>query len=126
MFQTYGLCHLNIPVSDLQRTVGFYAGLFGMTEIRRFEDCVMLRTPNTHEVLTLTRNADKAKQMTKQEDFHFGFRLTELVDMNEILNQAMRLGGSSPTQGGAKEKGRVWASVKDPDGYDVEIFWENG
>src|SRR5438552_19044944 len=125
MFKSYGLSHINIPVHDLEQSVGFYSGLLGMTEIRRFDDCVMLRTPETHEVITITVNPEDAKMMAKIGGFHFGFRLTELVEMTKILEEATRLGGVPLTQGGAKEKGRVYAAVNDPNGYEVEIFWEN-
>jgi catechol-2,3-dioxygenase len=125
MFQSYGLSHINIPVKDLELSVRFYSGLIGMTEIRRFDDCVMLRTPGTHEVMTITVNPEEAKKMAEVGGFHFGFRLTELVEMSKILDEATRLGGTPKTHGGAKEKGRVYASMSDPDGYEVEIFWEN-
>jgi catechol 2,3-dioxygenase-like lactoylglutathione lyase family enzyme len=125
MFRTYGLSHINIPISNLERSVGFYTGLFGMQVIRRFDDCAMLRTPGTHEVMTLSVEPEEAKKMAKLAGFHFGFRLTELIDMNAVLEEAVRLGGTQPTQGGTREKGRVWAGITDPDGHEVEVFWED-
>ena len=125
MLKTYGLSHINIPVQDLERSVSFYAQLFGMQEIRRFDDCVMLRTPGTHEVFTMTRSPEAAKLMAELEGFHFGFRLTGLVAIDKVLEDATQLGGTPKSHGGTAEKGRVYAAVSDPNGYEVEIFWES-
>lgn len=125
MLQTFGLSHINLPVRNLEESVRFYAGLLGAKEIRRFDDCVMLRTPGTHEVITLTGNATEAEILSKSEGFHFGFRLRECQDIGEVAKELTRLGATGAEHGGSKEKGRLYAFARDPNGYTVEVFWEN-
>ncbi len=125
MLQTFGLSHINIPVRNLEESVRFYQGLLGAKEIRRFKDCVMLRTPETQEVITITENAEQTDILAKAEGFHFGFRLREPMDMSKVVEKLVQLGGKSAEHGGSKEKGRLYAFASDPNGYTVEVFWEN-
>jgi catechol 2,3-dioxygenase len=125
MLQTYGLSHLQISVGNLDRSVSFYKDLLGMTEIRRFDNCVMLQTPGAHEIFTINANSEEAKDAGKMGGIaHFGFRLREPMDMSKVLEEISRFGGKPISQGGNKEKGRLFAFATDPDGYEVEIFWE--
>jgi hypothetical protein len=47
------------------------------------------------------------------------------MEMKEVLQEITRLGGKPITEGGTKEKGRLYAFANDPDGYEVEVFWES-
>ena len=125
MLQTFGLSHLQITVSDLERSLNFYKGLFGMEEVRRFETCAMIQTPGTQEILTLNASLNEAAHVGKMGGIaHFGFRLREPMEMDQVLEAVTKLGGKAVTQGGSKEKGRLYAFGTDPDGYELEIFWE--
>jgi catechol 2,3-dioxygenase-like lactoylglutathione lyase family enzyme len=125
MFQAFGLSHLQIAVSDLEHSVRFYKELFGMKEVRRFEGCVMLQTPGAHDIFTINARSVEAKDVGAMGGVaHFGFRLREPVEMSKVLEAAAQLGGNPVEHGGSKEKGRLYAFAKDPDGYEVEIFWE--
>jgi len=125
VLQTYGLSHLQLTVSDLGRSVRFYQELFGMRELRAFDRCVMLQTPGTNEVLTLNADAEGAANAgTSGGIAHFGFRLRERVDMSKVLTEVARLGGKPLTHGESKVGDRAYAFATDPDGYEVEIFWE--
>lgn len=125
MLKTYGLTHINIPVKHFDASVRFYRDLFGMKEIRRFDKCVMLRTPGSHEVITIMDRAEEAEVLAKSEGFHFGFRLPEPIDMNKVMDEITHFGGKPLEQGGSKEKGRLFAFAHDPNGYTIEVFWEN-
>lgn len=125
MLQTFGLSHLQITVSDLNRSVRFYKELFGMREVRRFDSCAMIQTPGTHEIFTINASSDDQEHRGKMGGIaHFGFRLREPMEMNKILEHIVQLGGKAGSQGGSKEKGRLYAFGTDPDGYEVEVFWE--
>lgn len=125
MLQTYGLSHLQIAVSDLERSARFYRELFGMKEVRRFENCVMLQTPGTNEIFTINASADHSRPPGKMGGIaHFGFRLKEPMENGKVLEVVTRLGGKAVEQGGNKEKGRLFAFATDPDGYEIELFWE--
>ena len=125
MFQTYGLSHIQITVSDLNRSVRFYHELLGMKELRRFDHCVMMQTPGSHEIITINAKPEPHLEGGKMGGIaHFGFRLREAIEMDKILAEIARLGGKSMTQGGSKESGRLYAFGTDPDGYEIELFWE--
>ena len=99
MFQTYGLSHLQINVNDLERSVQFYKDLFGMKEVRRFDHCVMVQTPGTHEIFTINADPSEERDVGKMGGIaHFGFRLRDLVEMDRVFEEATRLGGRPLTQ----------------------------
>lgn len=126
MFQTYGLSHLQITTSDLEKSSRFYKEMFGMKEVRRFENCIMLQTPGTNEIFTINAGPDQPKSVSKMGGIaHFGFRLREPIENEKILETVTRLGGKAVDQGGSREKGRLYAFATDPDGYEIEIFWED-
>src|SRR5438046_830432 len=126
MLQTFGLSHIQITVSDLDRSSRFYKELFGMAEVRRFDNSVMVQTPGTHEIITINASPDEIQNVGKMGGIaHFGFRLREPMEMSKVLEDITRLGGKAVSQGGSKEKGRLYAFGTDPDGYDIEIFWED-
>ena len=126
MIQTYGLTHIQIVVRDLEKSVRFYQRVFGMKELFRVgTNSVMLQTPGSHEVFTLSgrpeSQADAGKLAGVQ---HFGFRLREKADMEELLAEIAQAGGT-PLEHGTRgqDKQEVWGFFNDPDGYAVEIFW---
>ena len=125
MLKTFGLSHIQITASDLDRSVRFYKELFGMKEVRRFEHCVMVQTPGTHEIFTVNAVPNEIQNVGKMGGIaHFGFRLREPMEMNKALEDIVRLGGKALEQGGSIENGRLCAYGTDPDGYEIEVFWE--
>ena len=54
---------------------------------------------------------------------HFGFRLQRAVDI-EKARLAIRAAGGSITKTGDFVPGEPYVFFKDPDGYDVEIWYE--
>lgn len=96
-----------------------------MRELRRFDRCAMMQTPGSHEIITINAEPESPDEVGKMGGVaHFGFRLREAIEMGKILDEIVRLGGKSMSQGGSKEKGRLYAFGADPDGYEIEIFWE--
>jgi catechol-2,3-dioxygenase len=124
MIQTFGVSHIQIAVKDLERSANFYQKLFGMKELRRMENVMMLQTPGSSEVFTINQDTDHQEIGHMGGIAHFGFRLREPMDMQEIIRAASNLGAIPTVHGGSEEKGRLYAFVKDPDGYELEIFWE--
>jgi catechol 2,3-dioxygenase-like lactoylglutathione lyase family enzyme len=126
MLQTYGLTHLQITVRDIEKATRFYQGLFGMKELRRNQKFVMLQTPDTQENFTINATPEHSKLAGVMGGFaHFGFRLREPIENEQVMAMVNRLGGKVIEQGGAQDKGRLYTIAHDPDGYEVEIFWES-
>ncbi len=125
MIQTFGVTHIQIAVKDLDRSAQFYKSFLGMKELRRFDNrAIMLQTPGSSEVFSI--NADPENESIGQTGgiAHFGFRLREPMDMESLINTASNLGATPIEHGGTEEKGRLYAFIKDPDGYELELFWE--
>jgi catechol 2,3-dioxygenase-like lactoylglutathione lyase family enzyme len=125
MFQSYGLTHLQIAVRDLEKSVGFYKHLFGMKELFRVgEHMVMLQTPGSKEVITINGNPNVKEVAGKLVGVqHFGFRLREKPDFAKMQDFILNAGGTNFEHGTRGEDGEVWAFFNDPDGYDIELFW---
>jgi catechol-2,3-dioxygenase len=86
----------------------------------------MLRTPGTQEVFTLNRDPALAPQAGQMGGVaHFGFRLRERQDLAQVLEQAVAAGGVGLKQGSRKQGAEQYAILKDPDGYEIEVFWES-
>ena len=127
MIQTYGLSHIQITVRDLERSARFYQELLGMQVLRRLgSSALMLRTPGGHEVFTLNGNPTHADEAGKMGGIaHFGFRLRSRTAVESIIDQTARAGGT-PLEHGTRGEGaqeEVYVFARDPDGYEIEIFW---
>jgi len=126
MIQTFGLTHIQLTVSNLERSLNFYQQLLGMKELFRIgSNAVMLQTPGSNEVFTLNCNPESTDVSGKMGGIaHFGFRLKQATDMSELLDAVAKAGGT-PVEHGERGKNREerYAFAADPDGYEIEFFW---
>ena len=122
MIRTRGLTHIHLVVRDLDRSLRFYKRVFGLEE--RFREglhMVFLNTPATHDLITLNENRDEAQLAgVKGGVNHFGFRLTEISDLDSDIKEVEAAGGTL-IQRGEHAPGVPFAYVKDPDGYVIEL-----
>jgi catechol-2,3-dioxygenase len=128
VIQSFGISHIQITVRDMDRSMKFYQELFGMRELFRIPKAhmVMLQTPGTQEVFSLNANPAYSQEAGKMAGIaHFGFRLKEPVALETLVEKVTRAGGTEIEHGSrmAGEEKENWLFTKDPDGYDVEIFW---
>jgi catechol-2,3-dioxygenase len=121
MLKTYGLGHLALAVHDLERSVAFYQAVLGSVVIYRDEGFVQLQTPGTHDVLVLERDPGRAGQSGGV--LHFGFRLRRAEDIALALEVVTRAGGEIVGQGEFCP-GEPYLFCLDPDGYELEIWYE--
>ncbi|MGQ0704112.1 MAG: VOC family protein [Gemmatimonadales bacterium] len=121
MVKTYGLTHIALAVRDLERSVGFYQKLLGAKVVYRDSGFVQLQTPRTRDVIVLEkspRQAGKAGGVV-----HFGFRLLNPGDIGTAVAAVQEAGGQV-TSTGEFVPGEPYVFARDPDGYEVELWYE--
>jgi catechol 2,3-dioxygenase-like lactoylglutathione lyase family enzyme len=121
MVRTYGLTHINLVVRDAERSLRFYAQVFGVEEYGRTEGLVHTRTPGCHDVITFDEHSPGAGE--SRGIAHFGFRLVSPADIDAAVAEVERAGGKLLRRG-EFSPGYPYAYVHDPDGYEVEIWYE--
>ena len=118
--KTSGFHHIQISVTDIERSLQFYTGLFGMEIAFRDGDLVFLRTPGANDLLTL-RPTDERVSPDGEGMQHFGFNI-KAEDFEAALAEVKQSGAeilSTGRHGGAQ--GSLYAYIKDPDGYTIEL-----
>jgi catechol 2,3-dioxygenase-like lactoylglutathione lyase family enzyme len=119
--KTRGLTHVALAVRDPERSMQFYTAVLGMQPVYTSADFVQLQTPGTFDVLVLERSAADAGR--RGGIVHFGFRLQDPADIAVAERAAMRAGGRVVSKG-EFVPGEPYLFVADPDGYEVEIWYE--
>lgn len=121
MVETHGLTHLSLAVADPQRSLDFYARVFGVKEYFRDEDQIQVQGPGRFDVLAFEKNREKAGSRAGID--HFGFRLKKAADIDLAVDEVLKAGGSLLRRG-EFAPGLPYAYVGDPDGYEIEIWYE--
>jgi catechol 2,3-dioxygenase-like lactoylglutathione lyase family enzyme len=119
--ETAGIRHVHLLVSDLARSIAFYAGAFGMQEkFRDGDDLVFMNTPGSHDSLALHLVGDDARVGQNGGYEHFGITVLDRSKLDEAIAEIERFGGSLVDRG-EHAPGVPYAYVRDPDGYVIEI-----
>lgn len=118
---THGLTHVALAVRDPARSFDFYHAVLGMAEVYRGEDFVQAQTPGSRDVLVFERRPDAAGRIGGVA--HFGFRLRRPEDLPQAL-AAIRAAGGEIREHGEFVPGEPYVFFTDPDGYEVEIWYE--
>jgi catechol 2,3-dioxygenase-like lactoylglutathione lyase family enzyme len=121
MFQTHGLTHINLAVRDLGRALRFYEQVFGLREYGRGQGLVHTRASGRHDIVSFTE--DPARAGSSGGIAHFGFRLVNPGDIDRAVAEVERAGGRLLRRG-EFAPGFPYAYIADPDGYEVEIWFE--
>lgn len=119
--RTYGLTHLSLAVSDLERSKRFYEQAFDAREYWRDDASIQLKGPGPHVVLALELDPSSAGKAAGIN--HFGFRLMDAADFDAAVEAALQAGGKLLKKG-KFAPGCPFAYVADPDGYKIEIWFE--
>jgi catechol 2,3-dioxygenase-like lactoylglutathione lyase family enzyme len=120
MVRTHGLTHLSLAVRDPERSLRFYERVFGVREYFRDETSIQATGPGPHDVLAFEKS-DAAG--TAGGIGHFGFRLVDPADIDHAVAEAGAAGGTLLRRG-EFAPGFPFAYVADPDGYEIEIWFE--
>ena len=118
---THGLTHLALAVRDVERSSRFYQEVFGAVEVYRQETFAQLQTPGARDVLVLEHAPERAGKAGGIA--HFGFRLKLPADIERARDAVERAGGTV-REAGEFVPGEPYLFAIDPDGYEVEIWFE--
>lgn len=121
MIKTLGLTHIALSVQDPERSLSFYRAVFGVREYFRDDTTIQVLGPGEFDVLAFEKRPDDAG--APGGILHFGFRLTRPEDIDAAI-VAVQSAGGTLTRRGEFAPGLPYAYVKDPDGYEIEIWFE--
>jgi catechol 2,3-dioxygenase-like lactoylglutathione lyase family enzyme len=119
--KTYGLTHIAIAVKDLNRTLTFYQKVFDVEVMYHQDDFLQVTTPGSNDIIVFEKK--KAKYGKTGGIAHFGFRLKEAKDIDEMTKRVKAAGGKI-IDTGEFVPGEPYIFFKDPDSYEVEIWYE--
>ena len=120
--KTYGLTHLAITVKDIDRTLRFYQHVFDMEVMYRHDNFLQLTTPGCQDILVFEKG-DETIFGNSGSIKHFGFRLKDPKDIGYMENKVKEAGGTI-IEAGEFVPGSPYVFFKDPDGYEIEIWYE--
>ncbi len=120
MVPTHGLTHLNLVVADPDRALAFYARVFGVKEYFRDAGSIQVLGPGPHDVIAFEKG-----EVPKGPGgiSHFGFRLVRPEDIDAAIREVLAAGGRLLRRG-EFAPGFPFAYVHDPDGHEIEIWFE--
>ena len=119
--RTHGLTHISLAVLDLERSLRFYEQVFGVREYYRDAQSIQVLGPGPHDVIAFERTDVRRGERGGID--HFGFRLVDPADIDEAVRCAVEAGGTLLRRG-EFAPGFPFAYVADPDGYEIEIWFE--
>ena len=119
---TYGLTHLAIKVRNLKRTRQFYEAVLDMQVMYEEDDFIQLTTPGSHDILVFEKS--RSTQTGKSGAIvHFGFRLRRPAAIQTVVSKIKKAGGKI-IDNGEFLPGSPYVFFYDPDGYEVEVWYE--
>ena len=119
--RTHGLTHIALAVRDPERSLNFYRKVFGVVAVYKERGFIQAQTPGSRDVLVFEKAASKAGRTDGVA--HFGFRLIDPADIKTAL-RAVKAAGGKVLSHGEFCPGEPYLFFRDPDGYEVEIWYE--
>lgn len=121
MVPTFGLTHIALAVRDVERSSRFYQKALGAVEVYRQPGFAQLQTPGARDALVLEEDPERAGPGGGIA--HFGFRLTCATHIGRAREAVESAGGIIREQG-EFVPGEPYLFAIDPDGYELEIWYE--
>jgi len=115
------VAHFAINADDVSRARRFYEQVFGLREYGRGDGLVHTQASGRHDIITFAE--DPATAGLSGGVAHFGFRLVDPADIDRAVAEVERAGGRLLRRG-EFAPGLPYAYVADPDGYEIEIWFE--
>ena len=121
MIRTHGLTHISLAVKDPERSLRFYEAVFGVQEYYRDETNIQAKGHGTKDIFAFEKDRRNAGEPGGIR--HFGFRLVNPKDIDKAVDAVLAAGGKLLRRG-EFSPGFPYAYVEDPDGYEIEIWYE--
>lgn len=121
MVKTHGLTHIALRVADPERSLTFYSAVFGVREYFRDDASIQVQGPGQYDVIAFEK-ADSGVGVPGGI-IHFGFRLTSPDDIDAAVSHVVSADGRLLRRG-EFAPGLPHSYVADPDGYEIEIWYE--
>ena len=122
MVRTHGLTHIALAVRDVERSSRFYQKVFGAVETYHSEGFIQVETPGSHDVIVFEESDEETIGQTGGIR-HFGFRLIDPADIDAAAREVEEAGGKILSRGEFCP-GEPYVFASDPDGYEIEIWYE--
>ena len=131
MIRTRGLSHVNLNVSDIERSARFYQDVFGLELLTDYTGPMgshphgrqmIFSTPGCADVIALSQ-VDGASVGGGGGLSHWGLNLQRDEDVDDAITQVMGAGGKLLSREEYEFEGirERHAYVADPDGYVIEL-----
>ena len=114
------LKHLHIHVRDRLAAEAFYSEWLGMTVARRGECLTFMSDQHGFDLALM----DDRNPLPLPSWFHFGYRLESPKEVVDLHNR-MRASGIAILKELYEDQSLVSFRCVDPDGYAIEIYWED-
>ena len=121
MVRTYGLTHIALAVRDAEASFAFYQRILGVIAVYRSAGFIQAQTPETRDVLVFQEGTSRIGE--RGGISHFGFRLVDPADISAAIASVERAGGRV-LRHGEFVPGEPYVFFADPDGYEVELWYE--
>ena len=121
MVRTHGLTHIALSVRSPERSLAFYQAVLGVVPVYQERDFIQAQTPGARDVLVFQRARKKLGESGGIA--HFGFRLKKQTDIKAAIAAVKKAGGKI-RESGDFCPGEPYVFFSDPDGYEVEIWYE--
>lgn len=119
--KTLGLTHIALRVKDIERSLEFYQKVFGVQVMYRQDGFLQVQTPGSNDIIVFEKG--DSQNGNGGGIAHFGFRLQRPDDIQAAAELITRAGGIIKEQG-EFVPGEPYIFFKDPDGYEVEVWFE--
>jgi predicted enzyme related to lactoylglutathione lyase len=121
VLKTHGLTHIALAVEDARRSFRFYEKVFGVVAVFDEDGFIQAQTPGSRDVIVFDENKKRAGK--RGGIAHFGFRLTKPEDIDAAAASVKKAGGKILSKGDFVP-GEPYLFFEDPDGYEVEVWYE--
>jgi catechol 2,3-dioxygenase-like lactoylglutathione lyase family enzyme len=122
MVRTAGLTHIHLVVRDLERSLRFYQGVFGLREqFRAAPRMVFLNTPGSQDLITLNEDPAEAELAGVSGGVAHSASGSPVPTTSTVRSQRSKRLGASCSACGEHARGEPFAYIADPDGYVIEL-----